>query len=235
MSIAPIIVFVGALIFLAHLFAGIFSRTKIPDVLLLFMIGLFLGPVFGIVTPADFGVVGPVFTTITLVFILFESGTELRLESLHKALRGTLTLTTLNFLATMGVVGLAAWTFTELDLALSLMLGAIVGGTSSAVVVPLVRQLKMRSESGAILALESALSDVFTIVVPLALLEAYKLGEIRLNLMAGQMISAFLLALFFGIAGAFVWSILLNKVRTLQNAIFTTPAFVFVCLVFRNC
>ncbi len=80
MSIAPVIVFVGALIFLAHLFAGIFSRTKIPDVLLLFMIGLFLGPVLGIVTPADFGVVGPVFTTITLVFILFESGTELRAD-----------------------------------------------------------------------------------------------------------------------------------------------------------
>ena len=228
MTIAPIIIFVGALIFLAHLFAGIFSRTKIPDVLLLFIIGLFLGPLLGLVTPADFGVVGPVFTTITLVFILFQSGTELRIDNLRKALRGTLTLTTFNFLATMFTAGMVVWSLTDLGPLLSFMLGAIIGGTSSATVAPLVNQLTMRSESKAILVLESALSDAFTIVIPLALLEAYKLGQLRFNLIAGQIISSFLLAILFGAIGAFLWSILLNRVRTLQNAISTTPAFVFV-------
>jgi NhaP-type Na+/H+ or K+/H+ antiporter len=37
------------------------------------------------------------------------------------------------------------------------MLGATVGGTSSAVVIPLLSQLKMKSESAAMLVLESAL------------------------------------------------------------------------------
>jgi NhaP-type Na+/H+ or K+/H+ antiporter len=76
--------------------------------------------------------------------------------------------------------------------------------------------------------LESAVSDAFTIVIPLALLEAYRLGDLHFNLIAGQMISSFILAILFGAIGAFIWSILLNRVRTLQNAISTTPAFVFV-------
>jgi len=80
MEIALIIVFIGGLIFLAHLFAGIFSRTKIPDVLLLILIGLCLGPLLNIATPKHFGVVGPIFTTVTLVIILFESDVGLRLD-----------------------------------------------------------------------------------------------------------------------------------------------------------
>jgi len=44
----------------------------------------------------------------------------------------------------------------------------------------------------------------------------------------GQIIASFSLAVFFGCAGGFLWSILLNRVRTIQNFLFTTPAFVFV-------
>ena len=121
-----------------------------------------------------------------------------------------------------------SWIFTGLDLLRAIMLGAIVGGTSSAVVIPLVAQLSLKNESSATLILESAVSDIFSVTVPLALLEAIKLGELRYGLMAGHMVASFTLALLFGAAGAFVWSILLNKVRTLQNAIFTTPAFVFI-------
>src|SRR3990170_7429303 len=228
MNLAPVIIFIGGLIFLAHLFAAIFNRTKIPDVLFLILIGLFLGPVFGIVTPEDFGAVGPVFTTVTLVFILFESGIELRHDSLRRAFGATVSLTSLNFVFTMIHVGTVAMVLAGLSPLTAYMLGAIVGGTSSAVVVPLVRQLRMRPQSSVVLVLESVFSDVFTIVVPLALLEAYTFGGMSLHLMAGQMVSAFFLAVFIGVLGAFTWSILLNKIRTLQNAIFTTPAFVFV-------
>ena len=42
MHVAPVVAFVGLLVFLAHSFAAIFSRTKIPDILLLILIGLIL-------------------------------------------------------------------------------------------------------------------------------------------------------------------------------------------------
>lgn len=228
MEIAVVISFVGVLIFLAHLFAGIFSQTKIPDVLLLIIIGLCLGPGLGLVTAAHFGAVGGVVTTITLVILLFEEGTGLSLQVLWKAMRGTSSLTLVNFLASSVAVGLVATFLTDLGPVLSFMLGTIVGSTSPAVIVPLVRQLNMQEESRTILVLESAVSDVLSIVSALAILEFHKLGELRFGVMLGQIISSFLLASALGIGSGFLWSVLLNKIRTLQNAIFTTPAFIFV-------
>ena len=117
---------------------------------------------------------------------------------------------------------------TDLGATRSLLLGSIVGGTSSAVVTTLARMFNLQERSSTILVLESAFSDVYTLAVPLTLLAAYKLGKFDLAYMTGQMISAFILAAMLGVAGAFLWSILLNRMRTLQNTVFTTPAFVFI-------
>lgn len=228
MPTALTIVFVGCTIFLSHWFAALFARTKIPDVLWLFIIGLLVGPVFGWAKPESFGGVGPVFTTITLVFILFESGIDQRLEPLINSLSGTAKITTYNFVGTCLVAGSIAYFNTDLGVLRSLMLGSIVGGTSSAVVTTLARQFPMTKRSSTILVLESAFSDVYTLAVPLTLLTAYKIGKVDVAFVTGQMIAAFILAAMLGIAGAFGWSILLNRMRTLQNTVFTTPAFVFV-------
>jgi potassium/hydrogen antiporter len=228
MPTALTIVFVGITIFLSHYFAALFARTKIPDVLWLFTIGILLGPVFHVVAPSNFGAVGPVFTTITLVFILFESGIDQRLEPLIKALNGTAKITTYNFFGTCLVAGSIAYFYTDLGVLRSLLLGSIVGGTSSAVVTTLARAFPMGEKTRTILILESAFSDVFTLGVPLTLMTAYKLGRVDVAYVTGQMIAAFVLAAMLGIAGAFLWSVLLNRMRTLQNTVFTTPAFVFI-------
>jgi NhaP-type Na+/H+ or K+/H+ antiporter len=162
MPTALTIVFVGCTIFLSHWFAALFARTKIPDVLWLFTIGLLLGPVFNVVRPETFGAVGPVFTTITLVFILFESGIDQRLEPLINSLGGTAKITTYNFIGSCLVAGAIAYYYTDLGFLRSLMLGSIVGGTSSAVITTLVRQFTMAERTRTILVLESAFSDVFT-------------------------------------------------------------------------
>lgn len=228
MPTALTIVFVGCTIFLSHYFASLFVRTKIPDVLWLFTIGLLLGPVFGVVSTENFGAVGPVFTTITLVFILFESGIDQRLEPLINSLSGTAKITTYNFFGSLLVAGAIAYFYTDLGLLRSLVLGSIVGGTSSAVVTTLARQFPMTERTRTILVLESAFSDVFTLAVPLTLLTAYKIGRFDVAFVTGQMVAAFILAAMLGIAGAFLWSVLLNRMRTLQNTVFTTPAFVFI-------
>ncbi len=228
MNIAVTVVGVGLLVFLAHVFAEVFSRKRVPDVLLLIIIGLAIGPLLGIVSPDHLGLVGPVFTTITLVTILFEGGTELKFDALRNSLRGTSLLTFLNFFATLIVVGLLSWLFLDLEPIVAFMLGAIIGGTSSAVVIPLVRQLNISSNSRTILILESAFSDVLCIVFALAFIEAAQLGEIQVGTTLGQILASFILATIMGFIGAFFWSVILHRVRNIKNSIFTTPAFVFI-------
>jgi len=228
MDVALTIVVLGILVFLAHLLTILFNRTKIPDVIFLVVIGLCLGPLLGAVTPEKFGVVGPVFTAVTLVIILFEAGLMIHLDVLRRALLRTTLLTILSFIVTTLAVGGMTLALTDLSPALSFMLGAMVGSTSPAVIVPLVRQIKMREESQATLYLESAISDALSIIVVFAFLEAIKFGELRIHIVAGHVIASFLIAILFGVIFAFAWSLLLNRIRNLKNAIFTTPAFVFI-------
>jgi NhaP-type Na+/H+ or K+/H+ antiporter len=228
MDNALIIVFVGLIVFASHLFTGIFERKRIPDVLLLMIIGLILGPVLGVVSPEDFGIAGPMFTTITLVIILFEGGLALRFDTLKKAFRGTSALTTSNFIATTLVIGVLGWLIFGLQPLAALMLGAILGGTSSAVVIPMVQLLRINDDTKTTLVLESAISDVLCIVVALALLETFHVDEVRVGFVVWKIISSFVFAAAMGWLGAMVWSMLLNRVRTIRNTLFTTPAFVFI-------
>lgn len=222
------IVFIGLLIFAAHLFTEIFSRKRIPDVLLLMIIGLIIGPVLHWVSPEMMGSVGNIFTTITLVILLFESGTQLNFETLVNSIKGTMKLTTVNFFLTMIVVAVFGMLLAKLDIWTSLMLGAILGGTSSAVIIPMVGQLKIGQKSQTILILESAFSDVLCIVFALALLEVVESGSVHLGTVFGHVLYSFIIATFIGIVSAILWSYVLDKVRHVKNSILTTPAFVFI-------
>ena len=103
------IAIIGLLIFTAHLFSEIFSRKRIPDVLFLIIIGLLIGPIFHWLSPDSLGNAGSLFSGITLVTILFESGTQLRFSALKDSFRGALRLTALNFIMSAIAVWLVAW------------------------------------------------------------------------------------------------------------------------------
>jgi potassium/hydrogen antiporter len=228
MHVATNILVVGALIFGAHAFTGIFSRTRIPDVLLLTIIGIVLGPVLHLVTPANFGMIGPVFAAVTLIIILFEAGLSLDLDILRGAIRPTLALTAINFAITMAGIGVAAHFLLGMEYRLTLLLGAIVASTSPAVIVPLTKRMDVTQSTKTILFLESALSDVLSIVVAIGFMDSFRLGKLHVTQMIGQIFATLILAGIAGLLAAFAWSALLRRVRGLENSIFTTPAFVFV-------
>jgi len=227
-TVAQVIAFVGVLVFLAHLFSGIFSKTRVPDVILLILIGICVGPVLGLATPATFGEIGPVFTSITLIIILFESGLALKLNTLRAALGGVTALATLSFFLTMAVVAGIALLLTDLGVIQAFILGAIVGSTSEAIIIPLVKQLKVTEETQTLLSVESTINDVLSIVITVALVQACTSGSFQIWSVSGDLLASFFVALIFGVFGACLWSAVLHRIHVLKNAIFTTPAFVFI-------
>ena len=158
------------------------------------------------VTPAQFGAVGPVLTTITLIIILFESGTALELNTLRSAVGGALALANINFFLTMAAVAGVTYWLTDIGLIPALILGAIVSSISEMIVIPLVQQLKLRKETQTILSVESSVNDVLSIVITIALVAAYQLGEFQLATITGDLIASFLVGTVFGVIGAFIWA-----------------------------
>ncbi len=223
-----VVISFGLLVFAAHMFAGLFRTKLIPDVLLLIIIGLFLGPIFGIVDKSFFGDLGSVFASITLVVILFEGGSYLKFNLLRSAWKGTLTLTFVGFVVTSVICGLCSLVVFNFDPLMSFMLGAVIGGTASAIVIPMVKVLPLDQKSKTILILESAVTDVLCVVVALGLLEAVRLGQFKATNLFLQMFSGFFVSSLVGILGGLAWAALLNWARNMQNSIFTTPSFVFL-------
>ncbi len=223
-----VIIFVGLLVFLAHFFVALFERTKVPDVLYLILIGLIIGPILGIVKPEDFGKVGPIFTTIALVVILFEGGLELNIDNLRSSFRRTVIMTVLSYFVAMILLSSAVFLLTELTVLPSVFVGAVLAAPAPAVMIPMARQLNLKGHARTILTLESSLGEALGIVVALAVVELIRLSDIRVGRLIGTLLSTFLFALIIGALGGYTWSILLHRMRELRYAIFTTPAFVFI-------
>jgi potassium/hydrogen antiporter len=225
---AEIVLVIGLLVFLAHFFTALFKRKRIPDVLLLLLLGVVLGPLTGWVKPEDFGHVGGVISMFALIVILFESGIDLRPDVILRTWRPTLSLTFITFGVTIVCAYLTGIYLLGLSPMLSWILGATVAGTSAAVVIALVKSMKMRDPGGTVLIMESALGDVLCIVILLGLVEAAALGAVHPGKMIGSIFASLVCAGIIGMLGGFLWLAVLNSIRQFPNTTFTTLAFLFI-------
>ncbi len=228
MESALVLLFAGLLVFLAHLFVFLFEKTRVPDVVYLIVIGLVLGPVLHIVTPEDFGKVGGVFTSIALVIILFEGGLDLRIEQLGGSLRSTVTITLISMVLITAVVSILAHFWMGLPVLLSLFVGVVLATPAPTVIFPVVRQLSLSPKAYTTLMLESPLGEALGIVLSLAILNAVRFESFQVGHLIGNLFSSLGFALLIGAIGGLAWSLLLNRIRQLRYAIFTTPAFLLV-------
>lgn len=222
------ILIIGLLVFFAHFLSLQFSRTNIPDVLVLMILGIVIGPLLGIVAPADFGKIGSLIATIALVVILFESGTSLDLNVLGKSLATTGWLSFACFILTFVVVTAVGVLTLQLDPLPAILLGVTVGGTSSAVVIPMVNALKLGEKATTVLVLESALTDVLCIVGVFALLQVYTQDDVAPGRLVGSVLAALIFAAVIGFIGGIGWLLVLGKVRDFPNTISSTLAYVFI-------
>jgi len=222
------ILIIGLLVFFAHFLSMQFRRTHIPDVLVLVILGIVIGPILGFVAPADFGRVGSLFATIALVVILFEGGTTLDMNVLSRSLTTTGLLALASFTLTTSVVSLIGIYVLRLDILPSTLLGLILGSTSPAVVIPMVNSLRLSEKPATVLVLESALTDVLSIIGVFALLQIHLHGEVAPGKLVGEVLSAMIIASFIGVLGGIGWLMVLGRVRDFPNTISSTLAYVFI-------
>jgi NhaP-type Na+/H+ or K+/H+ antiporter len=172
--------------------------------------------------------VGSVIATIALVVILFESGTSLDLQTLRRTAGTTGLLTLSCFVLSAAIVTLVAHQAFALPWLPALMLGATLGGTASAVVIPMVGSLGVSPKPATVLVMESALTDVLCIIGVFALLQVALGGELQAGQLFGSVLAALVFATVIGLLGGVGWLFVLGRVRGFPNTISSTLAFVFI-------
>jgi cell volume regulation protein A len=226
---------IGLIIAIGFAASLIFDRTRIPDLLILIFLGILLGPIalsyFGIafVPPAVLEVATPYFAALALMIILFDGGLNLSLLQIIRRLGIVSLHTGVTFVATVFAVAFIATSVLGYPWLVALLLGAILGGTSSAVVIGIVRTLQVSEETKVILTLESVLTDVLCVVLVIALIELLRGGPgASVSIVFTELASRFGVAMLFGVFAGVAWLFLLRRVEKKPFSYMLTIAVLFI-------
>jgi len=164
----------GAVIILGFVGRLIFEKTKIPEVVWLMILGVLIG-YSGF---SDTGVmidIAPLFAALALAIILFDGGLNMNFYTVIGGFPRASVLAVLNLVFSIIFISISSFLVfsfigIEWSLLYGILLGAIVGGSSSAIVIPIVRGLKIREKIITMLSLESAITDALCVISAIAIL-----------------------------------------------------------------
>ncbi|MEM3396308.1 MAG: cation:proton antiporter [Thermoplasmata archaeon] len=233
----------GAIIVVGFLGAMLFQRLKIPDVLILIFLGMLIGPIallfgwqwFSIETLKPYT---PYFASVALLVILFEGGLYLNFDKVLQTIGSASMFTISIFTLNISVSAILFILLFKMPLLLGVMFGAICGGTSGAIVVPLVSRLSVKEETKVILTLEAVLTDVICVVVVIAILQYLSMGNVDTGTSianaAKQIAAAFSVAIVIGLIFGIFWLWFLKKLVGKPYAFMMTIAVLFLLYAFTE-
>ncbi|HEY4088372.1 MAG TPA: cation:proton antiporter, partial [Bryobacteraceae bacterium] len=134
----------GGLLVLAFFSNRVSKISRIPDLLILMLTGVILGPVLGWLQIPDLSTFTEYLGTLALILILFEAGTEIRLRDTLRHFPPGLLFAALSFGTSFAAVAYAGKLLLGLSTHNSLLLGAVLGCVSGTVVIPVLQQLEIR-------------------------------------------------------------------------------------------
>jgi cell volume regulation protein A len=209
MSPVLILGLVGALLMVAFLANRVFRVTRVPDVLVLMSLGVVLGPILGLVKPSHLASTTNVLGTLAIVLVLFEGGLELDLRRTLRHFGGSLVLSVLAYGFSTGLIGLIVHKGLGLPVTTALAVGAVLGCTSSTVVLPVLQQLGAREPAKVTLMLEASWGDVLAVLtVGLLLGVGNQGGAVARHVLTGVLTQVGV-AVVFAVAAGILWSRLL--------------------------
>ena len=224
----------GVVIFLGVAGEAFFKKTGIPDVAFLMILGVIIGPVFGIIQPEAVIQVVPYFAALALIIIMFDGGLNLDIKHVVKTAHFSVTLAVLGFILSVVMISLAAhfalgWLWLE-----SILLASIVGGSSSAIVFGLVRNIKISEETKSMLSFESALTDILATIVAFILFEAVLAGHFDIETLQETIGRAVVVGLVLGFGVGIPWMYISTKLGNAQHAYMLTLGILFVLFFLAN-
>jgi len=224
----------GVVIFLGVAGEAFFKKTGIPDVAFLMILGVIIGPVLGIIQPDAVIQIVPYFAALALIIIMFDGGLNLDLKQIIKTAHFSFTLAILGFILSVVIATLAVhytldWSWLE-----SILLGSIVGGSSSVIVFGLVRNIRISEETKNMLSFESALTDILSTIIAFILFEAILAGQFDLQILQETLGRAIVVGLVLGFGVGIPWMYVSTKLGNAQHSYMLTLGVLFVLFFLAN-
>ena len=230
MHVENLIILVSLTILVSYLSGLIYSKTRIPDVIWLMGFGVLMGPVLGYVDKGLFNQLAPLMSVIALSIILFEAGINVDIVMLLGSMGKAMVLSVASIMGSILLIGIltAYFLVPELSFLQGMLLGAMVGGTSTVAVYGILSSigntLPNLDSTRVLLTMESIVSDPVCIISSITLIKMILQPEFTIRDTVKDLLTTFMLSSAMGLAVGVVWAKVLDRLRTRQYTYMITLA-----------
>jgi cell volume regulation protein A len=224
-----IFIAIGAIILIGFIGRLAYKKTKVPESVMMVMLGLLLGPVLRLVGPQTLVPFVPALSVFALVLVVLDAGLELNVFKLFKQFTSALIFTFSVAILSTILVGAVAHLVFGWEPIHALLLGLIASGTTTVAAMTLLEVIKVREELKSFIFLETVINDFFLITGAGLILLTLNGDDIMGRGIASEMASSISIALFLGIAAGYVWIRILSRIKnTKLNYISSIGALFFL-------
>ncbi len=213
MSVSILFASVGLIILLGFVGSYFFKKTMIPDIIWLLVLGVIIGPIFNLVDRAFFIEYSPFLTSLAIMIILFQGGIHTNIYSLIKQSSRSLLLAVLGIIFSMIVCSAFTYYFLGWEIMNGLLLGAMLGGSSSPIIISLTKRLPLDDDLKTLMNIESTLTDAFCIIAALVVVDIMVMGSYSSLDIAKGIVGTFSIGAVMGFIVGMIWIGGLSRIR----------------------
>jgi cell volume regulation protein A len=218
----------AVVIIIGSLGSYLFRKTGIPDMLFLVFLGIFFGPILGFIELEAIAPLAPYLAVLALIIILLDGGMNLKLQRLVSESPRAVALAVISFLLSVILIAVITRATLQFRWTESLLIGSILGGSSSIVVVSLASKLKISDKGATTLVIESAISDIFCIIATLTMIGVIVSGLPAMDAFLRVVTSHFTTGAVFGLILGLIWLGILPRMKDEPYRYMLTLAVLFL-------
>jgi len=227
----------GSIIVIGFLSNYLFERTGFPDMLIIIILGLLLGPITGLVDAGSIASLAPYLAALALVFILFDGGMAMNIYRVFSESPRATILAIAGFAMSVFATTLfmSFIVIPTMPMLYSVLFGTIFGGSSSIAIISLASRIKVSEKCSTILSLESAITDILCIVFSLVVIEIILKGaSVDLTAIGQSIASRFSTGVVLGVIFGVIWLSVLKRIAKASYAYMLTLAVVLLVYAFSE-
>ena len=206
----------------------LYAQTKIPEVLILIILGFILGPMTHIVPAETVLSIAPIVSTLALIVIILENGLSLDIIKLVHGMFSASLFTIFVVITSVAFVVLFFSVFLGWSWQHSILLGLACAGTTTITTMALLNRLKVKKEVKNILAMESIGNDIILIVTAVTLIQFIKYDTLSLTAPVLTMIKVISVGAVFGAIAGSIWVYVLSRLLAPRLAYISTLGVILV-------